>query len=280
MIQSPQTSEYDHIFRILLIGNASVGKTSLLHRYVDDTFSDHFIPTIGIDFRIKTIQLGGKTIKLQVWDTAGPERFRTITSSYYRGADGILLCYDLTVESSFEHCECWLRDIHKYAKENVILMLLGNKCDKCEGTGASRKVLFEEGRTFAEANQMLFLETSARSGANVEETFSALTAAIFKTVATPPVVAFTLLSIESMESLVHLWLAALIGETIDIDIAHSKATVEAASRAIAETRGLPLRSVRLVTSDGKVLDSSDHLPGFENLNDIGGTVGGRRCEIQ
>uniref|UniRef100_A0AAY3ZT88 small monomeric GTPase n=1 Tax=Denticeps clupeoides TaxID=299321 RepID=A0AAY3ZT88_9TELE len=120
---------YDLLFKLLLVGNSGVGKTSLLFRFTEDVFTTTFISTIGIDFKIKTIELHGKKIKLQIWDTAGQERFHTITTSYYRGAVGILLVYDITNGDSFNSISMWLRNIDQHAGNDVEWMLLGNKCD-------------------------------------------------------------------------------------------------------------------------------------------------------
>ncbi|XP_073950862.1 ras-related protein ORAB-1-like [Choristoneura fumiferana] len=121
--------EYDYLFKLLLIGDSGVGKSCLLLRFADDTYTESYISTIGVDFKIRTVELDGKTIKLQIWDTAGQERFRTITSSYYRGAHGIIIVYDCTDQDSFSNVKQWLEEIDRYACDNVNKLLVGNKCD-------------------------------------------------------------------------------------------------------------------------------------------------------
>jgi Ras-related protein Rab-8A len=151
-----RASKYDYLIKLLLIGdsgasscclllvpvvsrfhltvafcmlNAGVGKSCLLLRYSDDSFTSSFITTIGIDFKIKSIMCGDSKVKLQIWDTAGQERFRTITTAYYRGAMGILLVYDVSDEQSFTNVRNWMRQIDQNAAENVTRILIGNKCD-------------------------------------------------------------------------------------------------------------------------------------------------------
>ncbi|KAM7029059.1 ras-related protein Rab-13 isoform 2-T2 [Acridotheres tristis] len=120
---------YDHLFKLLLIGDSGVGKTCLVIRFAEDNFSSTYISTIGIDFKIRTVDIDGKKIKLQVWDTAGQERFKTITTAYYRGAVGIVLVYDITDEKSFENIQNWMKSIKENASAGVERLLLGNKCD-------------------------------------------------------------------------------------------------------------------------------------------------------
>ncbi|KAF8404299.1 hypothetical protein HHK36_009182 [Tetracentron sinense] len=122
----------DYLFKLLIIGDSSVGKSCLLLRFADDSYVDSYISTIGVDFKIRTVELDGKTIKLQIWDTAGQERFRTITSSYYRGAHGIIIVYDVTEMESFNNVKQWLNEIDRYANDSVCKLLVGNKCDLVE----------------------------------------------------------------------------------------------------------------------------------------------------
>jgi len=161
---------YDLLFKLLLIGDSGVGKTCVLFRFSDDAFNTTFISTIGIDFKIKTVELSGKKIKLQIWDTAGQERFHTITTSYYRGANGIMLVYDITNAKSFENISKWLRNIEEHASEDVEKMLLGNKCDMDD----KRVIPKERGEMIAREHGIKFYETSAKSNINIETAFLAL----------------------------------------------------------------------------------------------------------
>uniref|UniRef100_A0A494BA38 small monomeric GTPase n=1 Tax=Mus musculus TaxID=10090 RepID=A0A494BA38_MOUSE len=149
--------EYDYLFKLLLIGDSGVGKSCLLLRFADDTYTESYISTIGVDFKIRTIELDGKTIKLQIWDTAGQERFRTITSSYYRGAHGIIVVYDVTDQESYANVKQWLQEIDRYASENVNKLL-----------------------EFADSLGVPFLETSAKNATNVEQAFMTMAAEIKK----------------------------------------------------------------------------------------------------
>jgi len=168
------TTDYDHLFKLLLIGDSGVGKSCLLLRFTDDTYTESYISTIGVDFKIRTIKLDGKKIKLQIWDTAGQERFRTITSSYYRGAHGIIVVYDVTDQVSFNNVKQWLQEIDRYACENVNKLLVGNKCDLT----CKKVVDATTAKEFADALAIPCLETSARNGTNVEEAFQVLASEI------------------------------------------------------------------------------------------------------
>jgi Ras-related protein Rab-1A len=172
-------TEYDHLFKLLLIGDSGVGKSCLLLRFADDTYTESYISTIGVDFKIRTIEINGKSIKLQIWDTAGQERFRTITSSYYRGAHGIIVVYDVTDQASFSNVKQWLQEIDRYACENVNKLLVGNKCDL-----TTKKVVdYNTAKEFADGLGIPFLETSAKNSTNVEDAFITMATEIQKRVA-------------------------------------------------------------------------------------------------
>jgi small GTP-binding protein len=132
------------------------------------------MPTIGIDFRLKTIDVKGKTVKVQVWDTAGQERFRTITHNYYRGAHGIALVYDVTHEGSFQNIRKWIQDVRTYAEDTVNIVLIGNKSD----LESKRAVEKSRGQDLAKEYDILFFETSAKADINVQEAFTALVGAV------------------------------------------------------------------------------------------------------
>ena len=121
--------QIDELFKIVLIGDSGVGKSCILLRFADDTFTENFYTTIGVDFRFKCLIYKGKKIKLQIWDTAGQERFKTVTSAYYRGADGIIIVYDQSEKTTFEHINNWIEDISKYTNDEPIKIVLGNKND-------------------------------------------------------------------------------------------------------------------------------------------------------
>ncbi|KAF8289288.1 putative small GTP-binding protein Rab11, putative,Rab11 GTPase [Trypanosoma cruzi] len=173
------SAEYDHLFKLLLIGDSGVGKSCLLLRFADDSYTESYISTIGVDFKIRTLNLDGKVVKLQIWDTAGQERFRTITSSYYRGAHGIIIVYDTTDMESFNNVRTWLSEIDKFASENVNKLLVGNKCDLV----LKKAVDTQMAKDFADNLGIPFLETSAKEASNVEEAFTRMAMDIKKRLA-------------------------------------------------------------------------------------------------
>jgi len=161
---------FDYMFKLLIIGNSSVGKTSFLFRYADDSFTSAFVSTVGIDFKVKTVIRNDKRVKLQIWDTAGQERYRTITTAYYRGAMGFILMYDITNEESFNSVQDWSTQIKTYSWDNAQVTLAGNKCDMEE----ERVVSTEKGKQLAEQLGFEFFETSAKDNINVKQVFERL----------------------------------------------------------------------------------------------------------
>jgi Ras-related protein Rab-8A len=167
--------DFDLFFKLLLIGDSGVGKSCLLLRFIEDSFSTTFISTLGIDFKIKTVECEGKRVKLQIWDTAGQERFRTITSAFYRGATGILLVYDVCDEASFANVRHWMKQVQQHASEHVQKIILANKADI-----AQRRVATYDGHKLANEYGVPYFETSAKSNINVTEAFMAFVQAIKK----------------------------------------------------------------------------------------------------
>jgi len=178
--------DFDHLFKILLIGNSGVGKSSLLLRFTAGKFDD-LAPTIGVDFKVKLLSLRGKRLKLTIWDTAGQERFRTLTSTYYRGAQGIILVYDVTRRVTFtDLSDVWLKEVDRFStNKDCIKMLIGNKVDLEE---SSRVVTKKEGIAFARQHGCLFLEASAKTSINVQRCFDEL---MLKIMDTPPLTSDT-----------------------------------------------------------------------------------------
>lgn len=161
---------FDYMFKILIIGNSSVGKTSFLFRYADDSFTSAFVSTVGIDFKVKTVIRREKRMKLQIWDTAGQERYRTITTAYYRGAMGFILMYDVTNEESFNSVQDWVTQIKTYSWDNAQVILVGNKSDM----EAERVVTYDRGKQLADQLGLEFFETSAKENVNVKNVFERL----------------------------------------------------------------------------------------------------------
>jgi Ras-related protein Rab-1A len=170
-MNTPSAIEYDYLFKFLLVGDSGVGKSCLVLKFTDRVFNDSYISTIGVDFKIQTLQLDGKFIKLQIWDTAGQERFRSITSSYYRGAHAVIIVFDLTDTETFENVRNWIHEIERYAAEHVCKMLIGNKADLTN----LRQVSTERAQELATKLQIPYFETSAKTNANVQQMFIELT---------------------------------------------------------------------------------------------------------
>ena len=169
----------DCVYKVLLLGDSTVGKTCFLLRYCDKTFQEAHLSTIGLDYRLKTMQLkSGKNIKLQIWDTAGQDRFRAITKNYYKGANGIILIYDVTNIQSYENVKNWISQIREEANPNVVIYLAGNKVDVNE---QDKLVKTEDGKKTADEYKLPFYETSAKNGVNINEIFEDLVEVIDET---------------------------------------------------------------------------------------------------
>ena len=158
----------DIVYKILLLGDTSVGKTCFLLRYTDKIFEESHISTIGLDYRLKSMTLkNGKNIKLQIWDTSGQERFRAITKNYYKQANGILLMYDITNEKSFSNIQNWINQIKEETSSNIVLFIIGNKIDLED----QRKITYENWNNLAKQYQYPFFEASSKSAININEIF-------------------------------------------------------------------------------------------------------------
>ncbi|KAH3756597.1 rab2 protein [Pelomyxa schiedti] len=169
---------YKYLFKYIVVGDTAVGKSCLLLQFTDKRFQPVHELTIGVEFGSRTINVSDTQIKLQIWDTAGQEKFRSITRSYYRGAAGALLVYDITRRDTFEHLTAWLEDCRKYSSQSIAIMLIGNKCD----IESARVVSREEGERFAKANGLFFMETSAKTAQGVDEAFLMTAKYIFENV--------------------------------------------------------------------------------------------------
>jgi small GTP-binding protein len=177
-----KSSSFEQNIKLLLLGDSGVGKTSLMMRFSEQTFSSTFVSTVGIDFKYKmvTIDAPGSskpvTVRLELWDTAGQERFKSITTSYLRGAQGILVCYDITDRKTFQRVDAWMHDIQQYAELSVTLVLVGTKTD----LEAQRAVMKEEGQALAEAHGIAFFEVSAKNQIGVNAPFEFLAKKVFE----------------------------------------------------------------------------------------------------
>lgn len=156
-------------YKILLLGNSSVGKTSILLRFSEDTFTEKYLVTVGLNYRVKKLVVeDGQSVKMQIWDTSGEEKFKAIAKNFYRGAHGVLLVYDITNEPSFKAVRGWIEQINEnVGNDSNVLVLLGNKCDDNE----NRKISKEQGEEIAKMYNIPFFETSAKENSNINEVF-------------------------------------------------------------------------------------------------------------
>ncbi|XP_028990002.1 ras-related protein Rab-37-like isoform X3 [Betta splendens] len=171
--RTPPALTYDEelVHKTILVGDSGVGKTSLLVQFDQGKFiPGSFSATVGIGFTNKVVTVDGVNVKLQIWDTAGQERFRSVTHAYYRDAHALFLLYDITSKSSFDNIRAWLTEIHEYAQSHVVIMLLGNKADM----SSDRAIQRDEGERLAREYSVPFMETSAKTGVNVELAFTAV----------------------------------------------------------------------------------------------------------
>ena len=158
---------YNYLFKYIIIGDSAVGKSNILLRYVQDKFNEEFQSTIGVEFGTKNIEINNKICRVQIWDTAGQDRFRSITRNYYKGAHGIIVIYDVTNRKTFENVKNWIKQIKEEVSTKVSINLVGNKIDDTE----NRKVTEEEGKNLAESFGVSFFEASAKDGLGVNECF-------------------------------------------------------------------------------------------------------------
>ena len=157
---------YNYLLKFIIIGDAAVGKSNLLVRYTSGQFKEEYQLTIGVEFGSNNVIIGDNTYRIQIWDTAGQENFRSITRSYYKNTACAIIVYEINNKNSFENISSWIEECKNTAPKSILMVLVGNKCDL-----DNREVTEEEGREFAEKNGMIFFETSAKTGKNVEELF-------------------------------------------------------------------------------------------------------------
>ena len=158
---------YNYLLKFIIIGDAAVGKSNLLVRYTSGQFKEEYQLTIGVEFGSNNVIISDNTYRIQIWDTAGQENFRSITRSYYKNTACAIIVYEISNKKSFENISSWIEECKNTAPKSILMVLVGNKCDLED----NREVTEEEGREFAEKNGMLFFETSAKTGKNVEELF-------------------------------------------------------------------------------------------------------------
>jgi len=172
--------DYDHLYKVVLVGDATVGKTHLLSRYIKGTLPKAPTATIGVEFATRTVPLAiGGTVKAQIWDTAGQERYRAITSAHYRRAVGALLVYDVTKMNTFQSCLRWMEDLRLSAEPDIVIMLVGNKVDLVEKDPSARQVLYDVADAFSKQHDLFFCEASAVTSYNVKHIFEYLLQEIY-----------------------------------------------------------------------------------------------------
>ena len=165
-------NSFDYLFKIIVVGETGVGKSNLLSQYVQGRVAENYIPTIGVEFASRIVQLpNGRAAKAQIWDTSGNPKYKAISAAHYRRAVGAMLVYDVTKEETFENLTTWVDEIRELAESNVTIMIVGNKLDLCDDYNKARQVPIETGSIFAQAHDLLFCETSALANLQVTEAY-------------------------------------------------------------------------------------------------------------
>jgi small GTP-binding protein len=172
---------YEHLFKVILIGDWGVGKSNIILRITQDAFDPDSRTTIGVEFSQKVLEFNKKKTIVQIWDTAGQDRYKAITSAYYRAAVGAILVYDISKRSSFDSLSTWVNEIRSNTPETLVVTLMGNKID----LKAERAVPYEEGLSFATRNNFMFFEVSALSGEGIQESFLKMVETVYKSLAHP-----------------------------------------------------------------------------------------------
>jgi small GTP-binding protein len=162
--------------KFIIIGDSGVGRTAMLRRLIENTFTEVSQTTVGVEFESKMLTIGDRKMKLQIWDTAGQERFKSIARAYYRNAVGVILVFDITERQSFDDLDMWLNDVQSLCNPNAVIQLIGNKLDLI----AKREISAAEAESFAERHQMNYLEASAKGGDNINQAFVRAATAILK----------------------------------------------------------------------------------------------------
>jgi len=176
MTSSGEQMNFLYLLKFIIIGDSAVGKSNMLLRYIHDRFNEDFHSTIGVEFGAKNIQIDGKVFRIQIWDTAGQETFRSITRAYYKNSVCAFVVYDISNRATFDNIKSWVEDCKRLSPKTVLMVLVGNKIDLEE----RREVSYNEGSIFAQKNGMLFFECSAKTGNNVEQIFMESTREIYK----------------------------------------------------------------------------------------------------
>ena len=169
-------TDYNYLFKTIIVGDNGVGKSSIIRTYIEDTFVINYNSTIGIDFHIKVVEHDNKKIKIHIWDTAGTERFKTIVRSYYKDCIGCVVVFDITNRTSFDNVHKWVEDVYTHTNTNkkMEFILVGNKCDLMD-----RQVAYNEGHDLALQYNMIYIETSAKNRYNIDSVYQRLTECIY-----------------------------------------------------------------------------------------------------